>query len=233
MCIMRKRHQLCILAMSLLLIACGGSSTKDEKVSDSSAQKEVVITVEPEATYVAGEHGKLFQVIDKKYKLMKEAASYSESYDLSFTLERTKEQGRISLNEVAPIGDDSDGTSGKSYVGKFIVEILDGNGDLLTEADVTEGDFKKLMSTAPGDKVGIKLSVYDSDKNLSKAKSFRVTFTVDKNDKKEDKKEETAVKNSTDEKSLNPAEGIQKAEKALKTAGEAAKALGELGKALQ
>ncbi len=214
------------LSLSILLLAgltftfasCGGSNNKS---AEEKAEVVEDVVIKPSSTSVSGKLGGFLEVEDKEYHLTKDDFKYS--FTVSF-----KHNGgtpKVVLSDVVSSGDAE--KSSKPLAGKFIVELLDANGNVIETRDLEGDDFNKLVGLSKDEKANVKISCYSDD--AIKAKSFEITSAVEANEKsKEDAAKATDKEPSTEDLE----DGIETASKAIEAAGAAFGAIGGAAKAL-
>lgn len=174
------------LALSIIAFAfasCGGNSSNSEKASESeTAQKEHV--VKPTQTEIKGDLKGYFEAVDKETPITKDMSANV----ISVEIKRTEKELPFDRKDVTifPEADDSE----KSYVAGFGIEVLDDKDNVIAKAEANStpyswDEMKASLQTLPGETATIKFHFYD---DLSKASSYRILSTLEKNEKKEKEK---------------------------------------------
>ena len=174
------------LALTIIAFAfasCGGNSSNSEKASESeTAQKEHV--VKPTQTEIKGDLKGYFEAVDKETPITKDMSANV----ISVEIKRTEKELPFDRKDVTifPEADDSE----KSYVAGFGIEVLDDKDNVIAKAEANStpyswDEMKASLQTLPGETATIKFRFYD---DLSKASSYRILSTLEKNEKKEKEK---------------------------------------------
>ena len=174
------------LALSIIAFAfasCGGNSSNSEKASESeTAQKEHV--VKPAQTEIKGDLKGYFEAVDKETPITKDMSANV----ISVEIKRTEKELPFDRKDVTifPEADDSE----KSYVAGFGIEVLDDKDNVIAKVEANStpyswDEMKASLQTLPGETATIKFRFYD---DLSKASSYRILSTLEKNEKKEKEK---------------------------------------------
>lgn len=174
------------LALTIIAFAfasCGGNSSNSEKASESeTAQKEHV--VKPTQTEIKGDLKGYFEAVDKETPITKDMSANV----ISVEIKRTEKELPFDRKDVTifPEADDSE----KSYVAGFGIEVLDDKDNVIAKAEANStpyswDEMKASLQTLPGETATIKFHFYD---DLSKASSYRILSTLEKNEKKEKEK---------------------------------------------
>ena len=174
------------LALTIIAFAfasCGGNSSNSEKASESeTAQKEHV--VKPAQTEIKGDLKGYFEAVDKETPITKDMSANV----ISVEIKRTEKELPFDRKDVTifPEADDSE----KSYVAGFGIEVLDDKDNVIAKAEANStpyswDEMKASLQTLPGETATIKFHFYD---DLSKASSYRILSTLEKNEKKEKEK---------------------------------------------
>ena len=170
------------LALTIIAFAfasCGGNSSNSEKASESeTAQKEHV--VKPTQTEIKGDLKGYFEAVDKETPITKDMSANV----ISVEIKRTEKELPFDRKDVTifPEADDSE----KSYVAGFGIEVLDDKDNVIAKAEANStpyswDEMKASLQTLPGETATIKFHFYD---DLSKASSYRILSTLEKNEKK-------------------------------------------------
>lgn len=170
------------LALTIIAFAfasCGGNSSNSEKASESeTAQKEHV--VKPTQTEIKGDLKGYFETVDKETPITKDMSANV----ISVEIKRTEKELPFDRKDVTifPEADDSE----KSYVAGFGIEVLDDKDNVIAKAEANStpyswDEMKASLQTLPGETATIKFHFYD---DLSKASSYRILSTLEKNEKK-------------------------------------------------
>lgn len=170
------------LALTIIAFAfasCGGNSSNSEKASESeTAQKEHV--VKPAQTEIKGDLKGYFETVDKETPITKDMSANV----ISVEIKRTEKELPFDRKDVTifPEADDSE----KSYVAGFGIEVLDDKDNVIAKAEANStpyswDEMKASLQTLPGETATIKFHFYD---DLSKASSYRILSTLEKNEKK-------------------------------------------------
>ena len=171
------------LALTIIAFAfasCGGNSSNSEKASESeTAQKEHV--VKPAQTEIKGDLKGYFEAVDKETPITKDMSANV----ISVEIKRTEKELPFDRKDVTifPEADDSE----KSYVAGFGIEVLDDKDNVIAKVEANStpyswDEMKASLQTLPGETATIKFRFYD---DLSKASSYRILSTLEKNEKKE------------------------------------------------
>lgn len=174
------------LALTIIAFAfasCGGNSSNSEKASESeTAQKEHV--VKPAQTEIKGDLKGYFEAVDKETPITKDMSANV----ISVEIKRTEKELPFDRKDVTifPEADDSE----KSYVAGFGIEVLDDKDNVIAKVEANStpyswDEMKASLQTLPGETATIKFRFYD---DLSKASSYRILSTLEKNEKKEKEK---------------------------------------------
>lgn len=174
------------LALTIIAFAfasCGGNSSNSEKASESeTAQKEHV--VKPTQTEIKGDLKGYFEAVDKETPITKDMSANV----ISVEIKRTEKELPFDRKDVTifPEADDSE----KSYVAGFGIEVLDDKDNVIAKVEANStpyswDEMKASLQTLPGETATIKFRFYD---DLSKASSYRILSTLEKNEKKEKEK---------------------------------------------
>ena len=174
------------LALTIIAFAfasCGGNSSNSEKASESeTAQKEHV--VKPTQTEIKGDLKGYFEAVDKETPITKDMSANV----ISVEIKRTEKELPFDRKDVTifPEADDSE----KSYVAGFGIEVLDDKDNVIAKVEANStpyswDEMKASLQTLPGETATIKFHFYD---DLSKASSYRILSTLEKNEKKEKEK---------------------------------------------
>lgn len=174
------------LALTIIAFAfasCGGNSSNSEKASESeTAQKEHV--VKPAQTEIKGDLKGYFEAVDKVTPITKDMSANV----ISVEIKRTEKELPFDRKDVTifPEADDSE----KSYVAGFGIEVLDDKDNVIAKVEANStpyswDEMKASLQTLPGETATIKFRFYD---DLSKASSYRILSTLEKNEKKEKEK---------------------------------------------
>lgn len=174
------------LALTIIAFAfasCGGNSSNSEKASESeTAQKEHV--VKPAQTEIKGDLKGYFEAVDKETPITKDMSANV----ISVEIKRTEKELPFDRKDVTifPETDDSE----KSYVAGFGIEVLDDKDNVIAKVEANStpyswDEMKASLQTLPGETATIKFRFYD---DLSKASSYRILSTLEKNEKKEKEK---------------------------------------------
>lgn len=174
------------LALTIIAFAfasCGGNSSNSEKASESeTAQKEHV--VKPAQTEIKGDLKGYFEAVDKETPITKDMSANV----ISVEIKRTEKELPFDRKDVTifPEADDSE----KSYVAGFGIEVLDDKDNVIAKVEANStpyswNEMKASLQTLPGETATIKFRFYD---DLSKASSYRILSTLEKNEKKEKEK---------------------------------------------
>lgn len=174
------------LALTIIAFAfasCGGNSSNSEKASESeTAQKEHV--VKPAQTEIKGDLKGYFEAVDKETPITKDMSANV----ISVEIKRTEKELPFDRKDVTifPEADDSE----KSYVAGFGIEVLDNKDNVIAKVEANStpyswDEMKASLQTLPGETATIKFRFYD---DLSKASSYRILSTLEKNEKKEKEK---------------------------------------------
>ena len=170
------------LALTIIAFAfasCGGNSSNSEKASESeTAQKEHV--VKPTQTEIKGDLKGYFEAVDKETPITKDMSANV----ISVEIKRTEKELPFDRKDVTifPEADDSE----KSYVAGFGIEVLDDKDNVIAKVEANStpyswDEMKASLQTLPGETATIKFRFYD---DLSKASSYRILSTLEKNEKK-------------------------------------------------
>ena len=170
------------LALTIIAFAfasCGGNSSNSEKASESeTAQKEHV--VKPAQTEIKGDLKGYFEAVDKETPITKDMSANV----ISVEIKRTEKELPFDRKDVTifPEADDSE----KSYVAGFGIEVLDDKDNVIAKVEANStpyswDEMKASLQTLPGETATIKFRFYD---DLSKASSYRILSTLEKNEKK-------------------------------------------------
>ena len=214
------------LSLSILLLAgltftfasCGGSNNKS---AEEKAEVVEDIVIKPSSTTVGGKLGGFLEVEDKEYHLVKDGSFYY----LTIPIRHNGGMPKVELSDVVSSNDAE--KSSKSLAGKFIVELLDANGNVIETHDLDGDDFNKLLGLSKDEKANVKITCYSD--GVIKAKSFEITSAVEANEKsKEDAAKATDKEPSTEDLE----EGVETASKAIEAAGASFGAIGGAAKAL-
>ena len=107
---------------------------------------------------------------------------------ISVEIKRTEKELPFDRKDVTifPEADDSE----KSYVAGFGIEVLDDKDNVIAKVEANStpyswDEMKASLQTLPGETATIKFRFYD---DLSKASSYRILSTLEKNEKKEKEK---------------------------------------------
>lgn len=214
------------LSLSILLLAgltftfasCGGSNNKS---AEEKAEVVEDIVIKPSSTTVGGKLGGFLEVEDKEYHLVKDGSFYN----LTIPIRHNGDTPKVTLSEIVSHYDAD--KSAKSLSGKFMVEVLDENDNVIQSQQLGGDDFNKLIGLSFDEKANVKIAFHKE--NIAKAKSFEVTSAVEANEKSK----ENAAKATKTEPSVDDLEkSVKAAGDAVETAGEVFGALGSAAKAL-
>lgn len=141
---------------------------------------ESALEAKPESTTVGGKWGKAFTIEDKAYPFVvaEEKADGSMSVEMSISLTRIDAPTEVNIADVHT----SKGDTNK-YKGEVVIEFLDANGNVIEDDDAKSSEVKKLLQAAIGDKVSLTFRISESKEKIQTIKKFRLTTTVEENDK--------------------------------------------------
>lgn len=215
-------NYLFLVAATCFLFSCGGSSKSESSTANDT------IEVRPASTNITGKLGNMFTIEDKAYKIKRDG-DMTSSYYITLSLKRTDAEPSVDLNDVTSIGS---GDTKATYMGGFKLELLDADGDVITEKDFSDEDFTKLLSLAEGETANLKISMFEDRDKLSKAKTFRVSSVLQNNtNTRSDASTENTETGDSDLEDID--KDLDQVNKTMKAAGEAMKVAGEAAKALK
>ena len=170
----RNLIALFVATTAILLSSCGGENKQNEQVQESEMTK----TVRPLNVKLQGDLADYFEIVDKDYKVTKEAGGFAT---VKFNIEIKRLDKALPLNageEIATYSSDNGLLLG------YNVEIFDENGDFIKKID--EGHFKEdIAMLNPGEtgflKVESYVSVYFEGDEFEKFAKFRLTSTLKHN----------------------------------------------------
>lgn len=163
-----------------LVTACGGSSSSSESSSDESAQEEVQsFKVKPETTNVGGKWGKAFDFEDKEYTLNVEEGWSDPQVSMKVSVTRNANTPDVDFAQLAGSHEASN-----KYVADLEAEFFDEDGESLFTANVRLGNYTgidKILTLCEGDKTTVTFSSYESLETIQRARTFRITSTMELN----------------------------------------------------
>jgi len=164
---MKKIFKYALLCMSVLLVSCGGGSSKEE------GPKE--FKIKPETTKVSGPLTDCYEVVDKEYTLNKDGY-------VTIEIKRTDAIAPFDPNDIDFF--DKAEETGTSMLGGFGIEFLDENNEVVAKVSPQSAyswdDISTALRLIPGETASIKMHIYDKD---IKPVKFRITSDLARNDK--------------------------------------------------
>lgn len=163
-----------------MVTACGGSSDSSGE-SSSTESADQTLKVKPETTNVGGKWGKAFDFEDKEYSLKVEEGWSDPEVNLKIAFTRNSNTPEVDFTQMAG----SHETTNK-YVADMEAEFFDEEGESLFTARVGLGNYdgiNKLLNLCEGDKTTVTFSTYEPLETIQRARTFRVTSTMEPNSK--------------------------------------------------
>lgn len=169
------------VSISALLTACGGSS--DSSVAQGAApgeeQAEAPLKVKPKNTNIGGKWGKAFDFEDREYTLTIDNSYSSTKAVIKVSLTRNANTPEVDFTQMAGSHENSN-----KYVADMEAEFFDENGESLFTAKVglsNYTDIDKLLNLCEGDEATVTFSAFEEEDVIRKARTFRITSTMELN----------------------------------------------------
>ena len=181
----KKKVIMIAAAAFAFFIFIGIASTCVSSGSKESTKAEVKEhVVKPAQTEIKGDLKGYFEAVDKETPITPDMSAKI----ISIEIKRTEKELPFDRKDVTIFPDAKD--SEKGHVAGFGIEVLDDKGNVIAKAEANSSPNSKdemiaALQTLPGETATIKFRFFD---DLSKASSYRILSTLEKNEKKEKEK---------------------------------------------